>query len=102
LAPLDALHLNLDRQARIARARQAAGELSKVELTAALLDANRNTLSLLEARTRTEVALAALDDATQSPLQPAQLWSNTLNVRRSTQSTAPAVAPAPAPAPSHE
>jgi cobalt-zinc-cadmium efflux system outer membrane protein len=75
LPPLESLRLNIDRQVRIVRAQQTAGELSKVEMTTALLDAHRNTLNLLEARTRTEVALSALEDATQRPL-PTPLWSD--------------------------
>ena len=54
-----------------------AGELSKIEITIALLDAIRNSLTLLDARTQTENALAALEDVTQSPLLvPGQLWSD--------------------------
>jgi outer membrane protein TolC len=79
-APLESLRSNIDRQVRIATAAQKAGELSRLELSDALLDASRNTLSLLDARTHTEIALAALEDATQSPLLvPAQLWSDTPN-----------------------
>jgi outer membrane protein TolC len=74
-AALAALREGIDRQIRAARAMQAAGELTKLDLTTALLDANRNTLALLEARTRTETAFAALEDAVQSPLAlPEKLW----------------------------
>jgi len=75
LETVKAMRTNLDQQIKTVRAQQAAGEMSRLDLTRAQLELADNTRAELEARVRAELALAAFEDAVQRPLAwPESAW----------------------------
>ncbi len=74
-ADAEALQTELLRQQEVAVAKLEAGEIGKSELLGQQLELSLSKLSRLEALTRSLQALAALEDALQSPLGvPASSW----------------------------
>lgn len=71
----DAILNSLLRQERTAQAMLEAGEISKAELVALRLQLNASALARLDALTRSQQALGALEDALQTPLGiPPSAW----------------------------
>jgi outer membrane protein TolC len=75
LVTVEKIRHGLDRQTTTAKARLAAGEISRLDLARAQLDRVDTARAELEARGRVEQALAALEDAVQRPLAwPDSAW----------------------------
>ena len=75
LATARSIRASLEQQAKTIRAQQAAGEISRLELTRAQIELADNTRAELEARLRVEQALGAVEDAVQRPLAwPDTAW----------------------------
>jgi cobalt-zinc-cadmium efflux system outer membrane protein len=71
----DALRTNLLKQERTAQAMLDAGEISKAELSALRLQLNAAALARLDALTKSQQALGALEDALQNPIGvPTSAW----------------------------
>jgi outer membrane protein, heavy metal efflux system len=77
------LRAGLQKQEKAAQALLEAGEISRSELTALRLQLSASSLARLDAVTKSQQALAQLEDALQSPLGlPATLWQNPPRVRQ--------------------
>jgi outer membrane protein TolC len=74
-ADLDAMLADLTRQARVAQGMLDAGALSGSELAALRLQLSQSALARLDALVQAQRAVAALEDAVQSPLGlPRAVW----------------------------
>jgi cobalt-zinc-cadmium efflux system outer membrane protein len=67
LATIAALKAQLQRQTQLVQAQQTAGETSQLEVTRARIELVQGTRVALDALIQVEVALAAVEDATQNP-----------------------------------
>jgi hypothetical protein len=87
-ADTEALRANLLKQEKTAQAMLDAGEISKAELMALRLQLNASALARLDALTKSQQALGALEDALQSPIQaPASAWQTSPRSSDSSQLT---------------
>ena len=75
LETVNAMRSSLTQQAKTVLVQQTAGETSRLDLTRAQLELADNARAELEARSRVEQALTALEDALQRPLAwPEDAW----------------------------
>jgi outer membrane protein TolC len=87
-ADTEALRANLARQEKTALDMLEAGEISKVELVALRLQLNAAALARLDAMTKSQQALGALEDALQSPIDlPASVWQKSPRLSDASQVT---------------
>jgi outer membrane protein TolC len=75
LDALQAMRTNLERQARLVAAQQAAGDTSRLDLARAQIELADNARAELQVRLRAEQALGVFEDAVQRPLAwPEASW----------------------------
>jgi len=84
----EALRAHLLQQEKIAQAMLDAGEISKAELVALRLQLNAAAQARLDALTKSQQALGALEDALQSPIHaPASAWQTSPRLSESSPAT---------------
>ncbi len=77
LDTVKAMRQNLEKQAKTVEAQYQAGETSRLDLVRTQIELADNARAELEASTRAERALSALEDAVQRPLTlPESAWRN--------------------------